>query len=508
MDTENSGLKFHEMGLDDRILEAIARSGWKEPTMIQEKAIPLFMKGKDILARARTGSGKTGAYLIPLIHTLLERKAHASQQITSTLILAPSKELCKQIKQHIEHLTSLCMREITYIDISPQVPIEAQKSLLDDNPDILIGTPLKILNHIKEGNLILNKSIQFLIIDEADLMFTYEHEKELNEVLSHLPSICQSFITSATVTEDVANLKKRLLNNPVILKLEEAPLPPDTHLTQYIVKVEDLDKIVLLYAIIKMKLLLGKTIIFVNTIAKGYKIQMFLSMFHIRSCTLNAELPLNCRCRIVDDFNSGIFSLLIATDENSVKTEGSAKSKRKKDRESGVARGIDFQHVSNVINYDVPSDATAYIHRVGRTARMGMMGTALTMVSRHDMKLFNRVENNLKEILGSKIIFRDYKFNMFNLDGFRYRACDAWKQCTAIAPHLKNLPEYNIPDILKPVAKQESRRQKIKRKYSKVKDNNEDSNDQKPKKNNYVKVADPLRTLLFEGVKGKKLKKK
>ncbi|RXG58344.1 ATP-dependent RNA helicase dbp9 [Armadillidium vulgare] len=117
--------------------------------MIQEKAIPLFMKGKDILARARTGSGKTGAYLIPLIHTLLERKAHASQQITSTLILAPSKELCKQIKQHIEHLTSLCMREITYIDISPQVPIEAQKSLLDDNPDILIGTPLKILNHIR-----------------------------------------------------------------------------------------------------------------------------------------------------------------------------------------------------------------------------------------------------------------------------------------------------------------------------------------------------------------------
>ncbi|MCL4126548.1 UNVERIFIED_CONTAM: hypothetical protein GTU68_028278, partial [Idotea baltica] len=457
------------------------------------------------MARARTGSGKTGSFLIPLIHKIIEQKMNAPKQETTALILAPSKELCKQIVEHIQNLTSLCQRDVRCIDVSPQVPLDAQKPLLADNPDIVVGTPLKILTHINEGNLKFMETLQYLIIDEADLMFAYEHEQDMKAVLKKLPSICQSFITSATMPDDVKQLKTSVLHNPVVLKLEEPPLPPTSQLTHYVIKVQDFDKAVLLYALLRMSLLKGKTLIFVNTVDKGYKLRMFLGQFGIKACMLNSELPVNSRCHIVDQFNRGRYEILIAADEAAttanppeVKAENTNKRKRKRDRESGVARGIDFQMVANVVNFDFPSTATAYIHRVGRTARANLSGTALSLVCTFEMDTFSQVRETLKELMpSSDCVFKDYKFNMASLDGFRYRASDAWKQCTSIAvkdlrkrelkmeilhsqrlktffeehprdleilkydvggrclstqPHLKNVPEYNIPSALKRVA--------------------------------------------------------
>lgn len=144
--------------------------GWLEPTLIQEKAIPLLMDGKDVLIRARTGSGKTAAFAIPLIQKILSNKQTQTKQEIKSLILTPSKELCKQIYDVFVDLTIKCSRDVRSIDISPQISLDAQKSLLVEMPDIVVSTPSRLLQHLKAGNLSLKNSLETLIIDEADLV--------------------------------------------------------------------------------------------------------------------------------------------------------------------------------------------------------------------------------------------------------------------------------------------------------------------------------------------------
>ncbi|XP_045128390.1 probable ATP-dependent RNA helicase DDX56 [Portunus trituberculatus] len=545
-------LQFHEMGLDDRILEAIARLGWKEPTLIQEKAVPYMLEGKDLLARARTGSGKTGAFVIPAIQKILENKRTATEQSVQVLILAPSKELCKQIKNNIGELTVSCRREVRYVDVSPQVPLEAQRPLLIDKPDIVVGTPTRVLAHIAAENLNVQNSLKLLIIDEADLMFAFDHISDIEAVLRHLPQIYQSFVTSATMWDNVKKLKKLIRNKPVILRLEEPPLPTTAQLTQYVIKIETIDKVVMINVLFRLNMIRGKTIIFVNNVDKGYKLRMYLEQFGISSCVLNSEMPVASRCHIVEQFNSSKYDIIIASDEKSLENPKANKSKekkgkRKRDKESGVARGIDFQFVSNIINFDFPRDVDSYIHRVGRTARGNNQGTALSLVSVHEMEVFNSVEAKLKTLMpDSDAVFKDFKFDMSQLDGFRYRALDAWKRCTSIAirearkkelqqemlnssklksyfednpkdlellrhdkpksgitpmNHLKNVPEYNVPDNLKRVQKKVSKR-KLNKKAPRIKLSQRKQLTKTQEKYRKRK-ADPLQSMEFSGFKKK-----
>lgn len=195
---EETPIQFHEMEIDDRILkvnfflstllllknifQAIAKLSWNKPTLIQERAIPLLLEGKDVLVRARTGSGKTAAFAIPVIQKILTSKQTSKKQEIKSLILAPSKELCYQIANVVKDLTNKCSREVHSVDISPQVELSAQKPLLVEKPDIVIGTPLRTLQHVKAGNLNL-KSLEILVIDEADLVFSFGYEDEIKELL-------------------------------------------------------------------------------------------------------------------------------------------------------------------------------------------------------------------------------------------------------------------------------------------------------------------------------------
>merc|ERR1739838_237417 len=517
---EDATLQFSEMGLDDRILEAIARLGWEQPTLIQEKAIPYMLEGKDVLARARTGSGKTGAFVIPAIHKILEGKKLATEQTVKALILAPSKELCKQITENITQLTSACKREVRAVDVSAQVPLEAQRPLLVDKPDIVVGTPMRLLGHISAGNLDVSESLEILVVDEADLMFAFDHEKDIQAVLKHLPKIYQSFVTSATMWEDVRQF----------------------------------EKCVILYSLFRLNMIRGKTIIFANTVDRGYKLRMFLGQFNISSCVLNSEMPTASRCNIVEQFNKGKFDIIVASDERTLESpeeqpKGEKKGKkRQKDKESGVSRGIDFQFVSNIVNFDFPMSVNSYIHRVGRTARGNNQGTALSLVSANEMKVFGAVESKLKTLIGTQTVFQDFKFDMTQLDGFRYRANDAWRRCTSIAihetrkkelrqeilnsaklrtffqdnprdpqlirhdkathalsaqPHLKNVPEYIVPDNLRKVSKIVK-----KKKFNKnaPKNNTSVSNKHTTKaQQKYAKrKSDPLKSMEFSGFKKQK----
>ena len=497
-DDKKKVFPFHEMGLDDRILKAIAKLGWINPTLIQERAIPLIVEGKDLLARGRTGSGKTGAFCIPLIQRLLQVKSTSSQvQAIRGCVLCPSRELARQTSEVLRDLTNSCGGIITILDIGAK-DVSTVKPLLRDLPDIIVGTPGRLAQHLKDNNLDLSSSLSMLIIDEADLIFSFGFEADLRFLLAKLPPIYQAVLTSATLTEDVTKLKKLVLNNPVILKLSEPQLPDSSQLTQYVIKLEEEDKFVLIYALFKLELIRGKTLMFVQSVDRCYKMKLFLEQFSIPCCVLNSELPTATRLHTVSQFNKGVYSVIVAADEKFLqegKGEKTGGSKRSKDKESGVARGIDFQFVANVINFDFPAEPESYIHRVGRTARGVQQGTALSLISGQETKLLDQLEEHLAEVCGGgEPHLKPYQFKMEELDGFRYRARDAWRSVTKIAvrearlkeikmellnseklksyfednprdkellrhdkalhtvkhqEHLKNVPEYIVPETLK-----------------------------------------------------------
>ncbi|XP_004414106.1 PREDICTED: probable ATP-dependent RNA helicase DDX56 isoform X1 [Odobenus rosmarus divergens] len=443
-------LGFEHMGLDPRLLQAVADLGWSRPTLIQEKAIPLALEGKDLLARARTGSGKTAAYAIPVLQLLLHRKATgpAVEQAVRGLVLVPTKELARQARSMIQQLAAYCARDIRVADVSAAEDSASQRAVLMEKPDIVVGTPLRILNHLQQDNLVLRDSLELLVLDEADLLFSFGFEEELKSLLCHLPRIYQAFLMSATFNEDVQALKELVLHNPVTLKLQESQLPGPDQLQQFqVVCQTEEDKFLLLYALLKLSLIRGKSLLFVNTLERSYRLRLFLEQFSIPTCVLNGELPLCSRCHIISQFNQGFYDCVIATDAEVLgapvkgKRRGrGSKGDRASDPEAGVARGIDFHHVSAVLNFDLPPTPEAYIHRAGRTARADNPGMVLTFVLPTEQSHLGTIEELLSGENGAPVLL-PYQFRMEEIEGFRYRCRDAMRSVTKQAIREARLKE-------------------------------------------------------------------
>ncbi|XP_026570874.1 probable ATP-dependent RNA helicase DDX56 [Pseudonaja textilis] len=497
---------FGQMGLDARLLQAVAELGWAAPTPIQEKAVPLALEGKDLLARARTGSGKTGAYALPLLQRLLAAKGAAlvAEQAVRALVLVPTKELARQALRMLRRLAAYCARDVRAVDLAGPEDLSAQRPLLMEKPDVVIGTPSRVLAHLQMQNLRLQNSLEILVIDEADLLFSFGFEEDLKNLLCHLPKIYQTFIMSATFNEDVQTLKELVLHNPVTLRLQEAPLPDSSQLSQFQIKCEtEEDKFLLLYALLKLSLVRGKVLLFVNRIDRCYRLKLFLEQFGIAACVLNSELPAQSRCHIISQFNRGVYSYIIATDEQDLAEPEVTSRKRKKgtkgekgqDQEYGVSRGIDFHNVSAVFNFDLPPSFESYIHRAGRTARVQNPGTVLTFVLPSERLQLARIEEVLTAESASKCTLTPYQFRMGEIEGLRYRCQDAMRSITKqaikearlreikeellnseklktyfednprdlnllrhdkplhpaiVKPHLRNIPEYLVPQGLRP----------------------------------------------------------
>ncbi|KAG9508507.1 putative ATP-dependent RNA helicase DDX56, partial [Fragariocoptes setiger] len=441
-DADEEHVEFYEMGLDDRLLKAISLLGWSRPTLIQEKAIPLALEGHDILARARTGSGKTAVFAIPVIDKILKerQKNPSDHHKTQALIVVPSKELSKQIYTHVTQLTSCCSREVRIIDVASSEVSDLRPLLVAEPPDILVGTPSKLLAHIAAGTVKnLKSTVKYFVVDEADLLFSFGFEADIQQLIERsIPEKgCQSYLLSATLNSDVINLKSLVLHRPVVIRLDEPELPECAQLSQYHIKCEEEEKFVLINALMKLNLIQGRTIIFVRSLTRCYKLKIFLELFAIKSCVLNPELPVSTRCNIVERFNTGVYDIIIACDEKCVhdptETLKSKGNKKKLDRDYVISRGIDFQSVTNVINFDFPSSVTAYIHRVGRTARAINAnnaaieeGTVLSFISRDEIRYFEKVQKSFE----GKATFKPYAFKMEELEAFRYRARDALRAVT------------------------------------------------------------------------------
>uniref|UniRef100_A0A8C9W422 Probable ATP-dependent RNA helicase DDX56 n=1 Tax=Scleropages formosus TaxID=113540 RepID=A0A8C9W422_SCLFO len=432
-------LRFHEMGLDNRLMKALADLGWAQPTLIQEKAIPLALDGKDILARARTGSGKTAAYAVPLIQRILASKETVCEQAVRALVLVPTKELGHQVHTMFRQLTAYCARDVRVADISGKADLSAQRPILMEKPDVVVGTPSRVLAHLAARNVTLSASLEALVIDEADLLFSFGFESDLKGLLWLLRRIYQAFLMSATLNEDVEALKELVLHNPVTLKLQGSQLPDSSQLQQYSIQCEEEDKFLLVYTLLKLGLVRSKTLVFVDAVDRCYRLKLFLEQFSIPACVLNSELPVQSRCHIIMQFNQGFYNYIIATDEHTVadptvtvlqgKKRGTASRGRGKDEEYGVSRGVDFHNVSNVINFDFPKTVESYIHRVGRTARAGNPGTALTFVSHTELDLLAQIQDALAGD-NSESALKPYGFKMEEIEGFRYRCRDAMRSVT------------------------------------------------------------------------------
>ncbi|KAL1659484.1 P-loop containing nucleoside triphosphate hydrolase protein [Schizophyllum commune] len=491
VDTQTTFASFANI-LDQRILRALADLGFARPTLVQAKAIPLALESRDILARARTGSGKTAAYCVPLVQKILNLNAKSvgtSRRVeapaTRALILVPTRELAEQVNGHLRKLLAYCEGEVSVINVASGNTAGLQRTLISDTHHIVIATPSRALAFLQSNALSLS-ALDSLVIDEADLILSYGHDEDVRGIFNggYLPKVYQSFLMSATMTEDVEMLKGLALRNPAILKLEEDPAA--ANLTQYAVRCTQRDKFLLTYVILKLKLIHGKCIIFVNDVDRCYRLKLFLEQFSIKSCVLNSELPLNSRYHTVQEFNKGVYDYIIATDEsglgerdeediereaeveeggkeedgdeqadssdddegaeNAEEDDGcdtKPKKPRASDREYGVTRGVDFLDVAAVLNFDLPGSARAYTHRVGRTARAGRAGMALSFVSkpdpndkdpvnrtlgRRDEEVFKRIEREQ----GAGAV-KEYKFDMRQVEAFRYRMEDALRSVTRVA---------------------------------------------------------------------------
>lgn len=476
---------FESFKLDSRLLQAIKNSGFTHPTLIQSHAIPLALQEKrDIIAKAATGSGKTLAYLVPVIQTILDFKKtlnnnELDQPGTLGIVLVPTRELAQQVTDVLEKLILFCSKDIKILNLAADMSTSVLNTLLSESPEIIVATPSKLLN-VLETNIesVTLDDLKFLVIDEVDLVLTFGYQEDLEKIAEFLPlkKNLQTFLMSATLNDDIQSLKQKYCRAPAIIKFNEEEINKDqSKLVQYYVRVSEFDKFLLCYVIFKLGLIKGKTLIFVNNIDRGYRLKLVLEQFGIKSCILNSELPVNSRQHIVDQFNKNVYQLLIATDdteyikeedeardfdentskegeeggESEKKATGEDQKKKhiiKKDKEYGVSRGVDFKNVSCVLNFDLPTTAKAYVHRVGRTARAGKTGTAISFVvplkeygkhkpsmlqtAKKDEKILSRIIKQQSK-LGLEI--QPYSFDVKQVEGFRYRMEDGFRAVTQVA---------------------------------------------------------------------------
>ncbi|KAK8184824.1 P-loop containing nucleoside triphosphate hydrolase protein [Phyllosticta capitalensis] len=486
--TEQNSQSFDNLGLDARLLQGIVRQKFSQPTPVQAQAIPLALEGKDILARSKTGSGKTAAYLLPILQSILKRKSDPRfSRCTSALILVPTRELAGQVTKTIEAFASFCGQDVKTANIALKEDDQVQRARLANSPDIVVATPGRAVYNLNSSALSLDQ-LAHLVIDEADLVLSYGYDEDLQNISKSIPKTAQAFLMSATLSSDVDDLKGLFCRDPVLLELDEEE--EDTNkLKQYIVKCAEDEKFLLIYAIFKLKLVKGKSIVFVADIDRCYRLKLFLEQFGIKSCVLNSELPVNSRIHVVEEFNRNVYDIIIATDEHEIlgdehkkkpksksgdeeeeaeeekKEEADAedapeesktndesepprkkRKARKRDKEYGIARGIDFQNVSLVLNFDLPTTSKSYTHRVGRTARAGKTGMAISFVipkdqyrkhkptsiesCKKDEEVLTKIQKS-QEKRGSKV--EPYNFDMKQLEGFRYRLADALRAVTRIA---------------------------------------------------------------------------
>lgn len=361
---------FRSLGVCEQLCEACTALGWTEPTPIQVQALPLSLEGRDLIGLAQTGSGKTGAFAIPVIQDLLEHP-----QSLFACVLSPTRELAIQISEQFEALGSGIGLKCTVL--VGGVDMMSQAIALAKRPHVLVATPGRLLDHLTNTKGFSLRPLKYLVLDEADRLLSMDFEKEIDEILKLIPKERKTYLFSATMTNKVAKLQRACLRNPAKVEVSSKYTTVDTLKQQYLfvpAKQKDCYLVFLLHEMAG-----STTMVFTRTCECTRKLSFILRNLGHDAIPISGQMSQPKRLGALNKFKAGERNILICTDV--------------------ASRGLDIPSVDVVINYDIPMNSKDYIHRVGRTARAGRSGRAISIVTQYDVELYQRIE----QLIGKKL---------------------------------------------------------------------------------------------------------
>ena len=366
-------MRFDELNLEEAVLDGLDAMNFQETTPVQELTIPVILEGRDIIACAQTGTGKTAAYVLPVINEL-SKGIHPSNAINA-VIMAPTRELAQQIDQQIEGFTYFVpVSAVAVYGGTDGVAWEQQKRGIEMGADIVIATPGRLLSHIKLGTVDLSQ-VSFFILDEADRMLDMGFYEDIMQVQKLLPETCQTIMFSATMPPKIQTLAKTILKDPAEVKIAISRPPESILQTAYICY--DMQKLRILEDLFSHSRP-QRAIIFSSSKMKVKELAVTLKRMKFNVAAMHSDLEQSQREEVMKEFKNGRIDILVATDV--------------------VARGIDINDIKLVVNFDIPHDPEDYVHRIGRTARgTNGEGLAITFVAIEEQFQFKRIEEFLQK---------------------------------------------------------------------------------------------------------------
>ena len=362
-EAEKTKLSFDDLNLKENILRGVFSYGFENPSKIQYESVPIIMKGKDLIAQAQSGTGKTGAFVIGVLERLQVEKLE-----TQILIISPTRELALQTMEVIKEIGKYL--NVTILDVIGGTNVNECRSKLDKLPQIIVGTPGRVLDMINRKNLFTDK-IHTLIFDEADEILSYGFKDTVHGIINFIPKETQICLFSATMPTEVLELTSKFMTTPESILVKKEALTLEGIQQFYInIKVSDwkLDVLKDLYETINI----AQCIIYINSKNKLMEVNDILLSDNFPVSCIHGEMDTEHRKRVMEEFKSGHSRILLSTDL--------------------LSRGIDIQQLSLVINFDLPKSKETYIHRIGRSGRYGRKGVAINLITDRDMFHMQEIE--------------------------------------------------------------------------------------------------------------------
>ncbi|MCQ9072114.1 DEAD/DEAH box helicase [Vibrio harveyi] len=364
-------VNFADLGIEQPLVETLGGLNIVTPTPVQEKSIPHVLEGKDLLAAAQTGTGKTAAFGLPIIQTVQQQKRNGTPQ---ALILVPTRELAQQVMDNLTQYSA--NTDLKIVCVYGGTSIGVQKKKLEEGADILIATPGRLLDHLFNGNVNISKT-GILVLDEADRMLDMGFWPDLQRILRRLPQTKQTMLFSATFEKRIKTIAYKLMDSPVEVEVSPANTTAET-VKQMVYPVDKKRKRELLAYLIGSRNW-QQVLVFTKTKQGSDELAKELKLDGIKAVSINGDKSQGARQRALDEFKEGKVRALIATDV--------------------AARGLDIQQLEQVVNFDMPFKAEDYVHRIGRTGRAGKSGLAVSLMSRDEEYLLHAIENLLDQRL-------------------------------------------------------------------------------------------------------------
>ena len=353
---------FSSLGLCRPVVSALEKLNYVSPTPIQDAAIPHVLAGRDVLASAQTGSGKTAAYGLPIIECLLEPEDHVR-----ALIISPTRELCSQTTTQFELFGADL--ELRTIAVYGGTGFTEQTKALKKGVDIIVATPGRLLDHVERGHVDLSK-IEILVLDEADRLLDMGFMPQVRKIISKLPKDRQTLMFSATIDERVKSIASQYQMNPICVDINNEQVEPK-EIEQVLYNVHEFDKDALLVRLLT-ELSMTSVVVFTNTRMRADWVHARLNEANVVNEAIHGEITQVKREKALEKFRNGAIQVLVATDV--------------------AARGLDVPDISHVINYDLPGTADEYVHRIGRTGRAGRSGVAVSFISDEERFMVREIE--------------------------------------------------------------------------------------------------------------------